>query len=288
MPCATPPIIKALEMEKTSLEFIRDQTLAAQGVIQASLQPMQVATPPGWTVVDIEDAALHRRRIRGSFDTSRLASWLLYVTDQLQRNAGTLIAPQAYVAPDNMRATAIFDLGTATAPGHGSWRASYTAKMTAGYKALLSIASCKAVDQQALVDFFSDWAPNLVFADTTMTPALIVAAVRKVQVARKREVESSVSNLANSGSVMDAVEARSTAGDLPEAFGFAIHPYEGFQQRVFNVQLRLSPGAERPQFYLRIDQHDAVVEDIEAEFVSILSAGLGKVLPIYLGNYSAK
>lgn len=275
-------------MDNTSLEFIRDQSLAAQGVIQGNLQAFQVATPPGWDVVDTEDAAPLRRRFRGSFDTTRLASWVLYVTDQLTKNAGALIAPQAYVAPDNMRATAIFDLGTAAEPGHGSWRASYTAKMTAGYKALLSIASSRAIDQQTLVDFFSDWAPNLVFADPATTPALIVAAVRKVQVARKREVDSSVSNLASSGSVMDAVEARSTAGDLPDAFGFAIQPYEGFQQRVFGIQLRLSPGAERPQFYLRIDQLDAAVEAIEEEFVGILSTGLADALPIYLGSYSPK
>jgi uncharacterized protein YfdQ (DUF2303 family) len=276
-------------MDKSGIEAIGQLAVEAAkaGELQTDTPALVLRKGDGQQVVSIEHLQPGRSRFRGMYRTNALAAFIALViasSKDVGRNALT------FINPENMSATAFFNLGDFEHPGHADHQAVLGLKPTAAYAALQASVD-KPLDQSKLHTFLEDWRDFIVpvyegVADAKRFSSAL-AAIRSVTIETARKVTMAESDFGAQKSAMESIDAKSEH-TLPGGFLFTTVPYEGLPSRVFNLRLgvQTSTANERIGLVLRVMQGEKVLEDIAGDFHAALSTGLGDASSLFIGTFT--
>jgi uncharacterized protein YfdQ (DUF2303 family) len=242
------------------------------------------ALPSDFKLHDLEQYQQNRRRARGVMDTHSLRDFSAYT--KVHAETGAIV----FVDADEMSATAVLNLGTATAPGHTDNRAKLQLKRTAAYSALKSHASSgQAISQLKAAEFLEDWPGHVQCFndDGTITLPKAIAAIRKMSIESMRNLQSSEQSLSASKSTFESVKATS-AEPIPTTIYFDCEPYHGLKSRQFVLRLGVLTGGDKPAISLRIVKQELHDEEMANEFADMAREALGSELPVLIGSYASK
>lgn len=245
------------------------------------------ALPSEFQLHDLEKFMPHRRRVRGSMETSSVTDFAAYVGQHAQ--AGSTV----FVSHKTMSAVAVLDLGTTDHPGHAEHRATIKPDMTAAYASLRNTANGRALEQSTVAEFLEDWAPHIKCADDQGPIAVkhAVAAVRKITVEGLRKVEASEEQLSASKSSFESVKATSTQ-PLPTLIEFRCVPYHGFTERTFALRLGIRT-TDKPAITLRVVNSELHDEEMSQELANRVTLAVSSVTGdesclVLIGEYTAR
>lgn len=255
--------------------------IAAESAVRGAFETDgTIALPDHFKLHDIEHMLPQRRRQRGAMRTSALADFATYVRDHRDGSA------KVFVDQDQMRATAVLNLGTPAVPGHADDTAVFAPEQTAPYKALLATASGQALKQSAVAEFIEDWAPHVTCRnDEGPIPVhKAIAAVRRVTIESIRKLESQEQNLRAERTAFESVAATSVE-PLPTFITFTCGAYLELAPRAFELRLGVATGGDKPMIQLRIINPEQHRVDMAAELASRVRDVLGGDLPVLVGTY---
>jgi len=239
-------------------------------------------------IVSIEHLQPGRSRYRGKFATQNLTAFAAYVVATVENNT-PLKPAQGFIDTDVMTATVFFNLGDHEHAGHGDNVATLKLKPTAAYAALLAAVRA-ALDQRDLHDFVEDWRDCIVplydgqpRENTSIAPAL--AAIRDITIDEARKVQHVERDMGTTRSAMESVDAKSSH-TLPSGFLFKATPYEGLQERTFQLRLGVNTGRDKLSLTLRIQQAELIGEAIAKDYLARLGAELGTASTLTLGTFN--
>jgi uncharacterized protein YfdQ (DUF2303 family) len=262
-----------------NVQLIQDTAVQAAGANKLTGSERAVVVSQGYNVKDLEYLGNFRRRYRGKLTTTSLDDFAAYVKSHANP------AADAFVDTNSMSGVAIFNLGNATAPGHGDYQAILNLPPTAAFAALKTVSGTK-LSQKALADWLEDWnefiTPEYAEADATLARA--IAAVRKITIKAKAESTSVTNSMSGSRSTLEEIDAQST-NDLPVGFNFVCEPYLGLMSRKFRLSISVISGDEKPALVLRWQQREAWIEKIAREFKDVLARALGDSANLTLGTF---
>lgn len=232
------------------------------------------------SIQSIEQFLPQRSSFRGTLHTHLPAEFAGYVAT----HGGTV-----FIDGEEMRAAAIFDLGTTEQPGHCRHQAKLGLRKTSAYAALLELTGIRssAMSQRDLSDWLEDWRDNLrVLSKTGETMHIMeaVKAVRTVTIESVSKLSSSVHETGGSLSAFEEVEAKSEVG-LPHGFEFICVPYEGLPVRTFAVRLNVLTSGPVPTFKPRAVQLEAQQEAIAEDFKQLVSSTIGESAKVIVGVF---
>lgn len=241
------------------------------------------ALPEHFKLHDLEDSAEFRRRARGLFRTTSVASLVRYVNEHREEGASV------FVDEAEMAATAVLNLGTHDRPGHTDNRARVELKKTAAYASLLNIQG-SAKKQQDLAEWLEDWSQHVgmqFFAgDDKVSAKQAVAAVRRITIESVSKLESEEQQLSATRSTFENVTAASRE-KLPTTIYFVCKPYQELAERQFVLRMSVHTGNGVPSLMLRIQNIGLHNEEMAAELGYLILAGCDG-LPVYTGSYEKK
>ncbi len=280
-----------------ALDLLQRTAVRASGVVAVDTHKPQLAVPEGVVLKDIEHLQAGRSRFRGQYQTSMLAEFNSYTSKRHSDASGLAPAPagtgstSVFVNADGASATAFFNLGAPTNPGHGDDIAVLTLRSTAAHAALMAIIG-KQMKQRQLAEFLEDWHDIVlpvypVDDPNAPVPSLsaAIAAIRDITISAKAEQSSVQGDLSAGRTAIEEIEARSRKV-LPTGFTFATEPYEGFLQRTFNLRLAVLPQEKDPLLTLRIVGHADVQEKIAKEFEQKVRDGVPTGVNVYRGTFA--
>lgn len=271
-----------MTMTADAIKQIANQALAAAGHDLPKVQSIGhvVALPEGMSIHNIEQYLPQRASFRGTLNTHLPTEFASYV----RAHGGTV-----FIDGEEMRAAAIFDLGTTEQPGHCRHQAKLGLRKTSAYAALLELTSIRshAMSQRDLSDWLEDWHDNLrVLSKTGETMHIMeaVKAVRTVTIESVSKLSSTVHETGGSLSAFEEVEAKSEVG-LPHGFEFICVPYEGLPVRTFAVRLNVLTSGPVPTFKPRAVQLEAQQEAIAEDFKQLVSSTIGESAKVIVGVF---
>ena len=261
---------------------------AAETLLGAGPSTGMVALPADFKLHDLEVHMQTRRRPRGTMTTSSADNFAQYI--EAQHAHGCTV----FVSPDEKRAVAVLNLGSADEPGHADNIAVFAPKMTAAYAAMKAIANGHPRSQQQVAEYLEDWL-HVVQAcangEAEIQPRHAIAAVRSITIDALRRVESTEEQLSATRSALESVKARS-GGDkpLPTEIRLRFEPFQGLQPREFVLRLSVHV-AEKPTLSLRVAREELHDEEMAAELVQIvgdaITEGTSEGFPVLIGGYQA-
>lgn len=227
-----------------------------------------VALPEKFKLHDIEAMLPERRRQRATMSTASIDSFCAYT--QAHAEQGTTV-----FVGDDMSATAVLNLGTKEAPGHGDNKAVLSMVKPAAFEALLDING-KPLNQKQAAEFFEDWNDCVSFYQDTgiLPPGKAIAAVRKITIESARKLESTTQNFSDSATAFEQVTA-SSVEPLPEFVYFKTIPFEGLTERTFVMRLGILTGEEKPRLVLRIQRLQMHKQEMANELADKVTQKLG-------------
>lgn len=240
------------------------------------------ALPSDYKLHDLEKFLPARRRARGLMITSALDSFSEYT--KAHAESGTSV----FVNADEMKATAVLNLGTPDAPGHADNGAKLEVKGTAAFSALLFIANGGPVKQAAVAEFIEDWPDQVKCSNEAgaITSSKAVAAVRKLTIETMRKLESEEQQISASRSAFESVQAISK-DPIPTIIEFKCQPYADLNKRTFAVRLGIRTDGDKPIITLRIIKSEQHFEEMAVELADLISASFdGESIPVLIGKYS--
>lgn len=250
-----------------------------------------VALHKDLVVHDIESRRLNRVRFRGTFDTTSLDDFTAYTKTRSQepRNIGETI--QGFISIKNgLSCHAFFNLGSSISAGHADDKAILTMQPTPEYSHVVCNAPRK-MSQRDFVAFVEDWrdfiTPIVVDDEDKSEPLRIRAtlnALRNMKISATSESNSSVSDVGQSTSSLDAIAAKSI-DTLPTHFILKTCGYEGLDQREIAMRLIISTDDHKPAFTLSPVGHATVIEEMAQNFKSKIVDGLGDVGTFLIGSF---
>lgn len=270
-------------MDGTAIEKIQEgnsvQKLNEQLKIRAGIP---VAVVPGnHSVESLERFDLNRARFRGHLKTTSLPDFALYVADNYSDGEGGV-----FMDPQDMSATAIFNLYLETNPGHGDHFALLFCKKTAAFKELLS-KNGHRFNQKDMAEWLEDWRSWLVALDVNNVEIPIgkaIAAIRRMTIEATSKADSEVKNFGTSRSAMENIEAKSQE-QLPAYLRFTCIPYNDLGDRQFILRVGILTGSAKPEFTLRIIRLEDHEELMAKEFKSLLVDQLPANTEVFIGNF---
>ena len=256
----------------------------ASEAMGASLKDGQIiGLPENFNVNDLEKYMPLRRRARGTMTTQSIADFAAYTIQHGE--AGVTV----FVNPEDMRATAVLNLGAPMAPGHADNRAKLDPKSTAAYRALLTMATGAGQAQLKVAEFLEDWAPLIkCFNDAgPIAASQAIAAIRKITIESLRKLESEEQSLSASRSAFEQVSATSK-DPIPTTIYFECQPYADLAARLFVLRLGVLTGGDKPAINLRIIKHEENLEEMARELADKITQAFGDTeIPVLLGSYTA-
>lgn len=256
---------------------------ANQALAIAKAAQHVVALPSDYSLHDLEKNQPLRRRARGIMTTDALDSFAEYTKAHAEPGASV------FIDTDNMRATAVLNLGTPKEPGQTDNLARYTPEKTAPYAALLATANGLGRKQVEIAEFFEDWPGHLQFfaGSIEVAPPQAIAAIRKLTIESMKKLESSEQQLSASRGVFESVQATSET-PIPTTVYFTCQPYNVLFQRIFVLRLAIHTGDNKPAVSLRVQTLDKQREEMGTELATVIETSFGvSSLPILLGKYEA-
>ena len=273
-----------MSMSADAIHVIASQALAAAGHDLPKVQNIDrvVALPDGMSLHSIEQYLPQRASFRGTLSTHLPAEFAGYV----KQHGGTV-----FIDGEDMRAAAIFDLGTSAQPGHCRHQAKLALRKTSAYSALLELAGGRCqLSQRDLSDWLEDWRDQLTPLDqqgSDMHIMQAVKAVRTVTIESVSKLNSTVHETGASRSAFEEVEAKSEVG-LPHGFIFRCIPFDGLPERAFSVRLNVLTSGQAPIFKPRIVQLEAQQESIAEDFKALVSAAIGDSASVIVGVFDPR
>jgi uncharacterized protein YfdQ (DUF2303 family) len=269
--------------DEQALHLIQQTAVdAASERLPPELQSTLAALPNNYTLADLEKYGPLRRRYRGEFQTRQLEQFAHYVIAQKPEHSQVPV----FIDDEKMQARAIFDLGTLTQPGHGDHVALLITRPTPDFDALLK-ADGVTKSQQELIDWCTDWAPNITFHDEENADIdwrVATNALRKVTVSTNTDATSGVSAHGTSRSLAEKVEANADKS-LPASISFKCIPYEGLAEIKLTARLTTQLSREKPAFSLRIIRLKATTDLIAKDFMARISDALQESAQIRIGTF---
>lgn len=272
-------------IDRDAIEFISQQAVKAA---EHQAQPLGTHTPT--VVIDGEIKNLEKFgerpvRHRAAFNTRNLAAFIAY-----SLSAATAQNSQAavFVNPEEMSASAFYDLGTATEPKFSEDRASLSMKKTAEYQALLKVHEQRLTQKQA-ADFLIDWAPNIDIIDANgedLSHAKALAALRSITVQVKAETHNEERDTGRTRSAFEEAEAKSKEV-LPAGIIFNCAPYLGLDTRDINVRVTINTEGEKPTITFRIVGLEKLGDELGDELVAKLEDGLKSDAVVTVGTLTS-
>jgi uncharacterized protein YfdQ (DUF2303 family) len=258
-------------------------TKEANEAIHGKVDSGVIALPDNFKTHDLETYMDVRRRARGVMSTHALSDFATYTKTHAEDGC------TVFVDADEMSATAVLNLGTASNPGHTDNRAKLQLKRTAAYSALKAHASGQAISQLKAAEFIEDWIGYVkCFNDQgAITLPKAIAAIRKLSIESMRKLESSEQSLSASKSAFESVQATS-AEPIPTTIYFDCEPYYGLESRQFVLRLGVLTGGEKPAINLRIVKQELHDEEMANEFADLARKALGSELPVLIGAYASR
>lgn len=251
-----------------------------------------VAIHENFNVHDLEQFQAGRNRARGVLKTPSFEDFKSYVLGNTQSENSVpevkVYAP-VFVDHKNVSATAILNFKVVgLAQGHCDHKAVLQLEPTVVWEKLNQLKDNK-LNQKRFATLLEDWAS--VFAATSETGETIhiaeaINAVRNMKVGASSTTDSSVSNMQETRSVFDKVEASSTAGKLPSFFEIIDPAYVGLDDKTIRLRLVVNSSDGEPSFALQIVKEELLRNEIIQEFK-------GKVIvlfpenPVRIGTFSA-
>lgn len=273
-----------MSMTAEAIQKIADNALAAVGHDLPKVQSIGhvVALPDGMSMHNIEQYLPLRANFRGTLSTHLPAEFASYV----KQHGGTV-----FIDAEDMRAAAIFDLGTTEQPGHCRHQAKLGLRKTSAYTALLELTGGRqALSQRDLSDWLEDWRDNLRVLSQfgeEMHIMQAVKAVRTVTIESVTKLNSTVHETGHSRSAFEEVEAKSEVG-LPHGFEFKCVPYEGLPERTFAVRLNVITSGSTPSFKPRAVQLETQQEAIAEDFKALVSTAIGDAASVVVGCFDPR
>lgn len=267
-----------LQDNSALLEFARAvQADNIQGFIQAQTEESVVALPEGVKVHDLEKYLANRRHFRGTMETCLIEEFVEYSTAATESYAEAFANSDntpCFVNPQSMSAVVFFNLGDIDAPGHGDHQARLALLKTEAFKELLSING-KRFEQRELAEWMEDWKDQLTAraenGETELPMASAVAAIRRITIGANAETISEQQNFSSRRSAMAEVEAK-FKDQIPAFLDFKCEPYQGLDERTFNIRLSLITG-ETPKLAARIVRLESAQEEMAKELETKLRKG---------------
>lgn len=233
-------------------------------------------------VRDLEDYLPHRRRQRGTFSTAYVDPFCEYAKTHADDGA------TVFVDASEMTAHAVLDLGSVHAAGHADHHARLQLKRTAAFDALLQFSG-RTHKQQAVAEFFEDWAPHarmeFFHGDEAITLKQAIAAVRRITIDSVRKVDSEQQQLSANLSAFESVQA-SSKDPLPTTIYVHTKPYADLAERTFVLRLAIHTGDSVPTLTLRIQNMEQHTEEMGQQLAALVFDGIDGDMPVLLGKYS--
>lgn len=267
-------------MDESAIQQIERLAIDAQNMrVPAAFAEHVAAVPDDYTLHDMEEFGLLRRRFRGMLQTNSLADFAAYV----KAHHG-----EGFIDADKLAATVFFNLGDSLNPGHADWHATLRMKQTAAFAALCGVDG-RQRSQRELIDFIEDWSQFLVpvtqDGDTDNSLAKAITAIRSVTIKATSETENNQGDFKATRTAMDEIEAKSRH-TLPAGFIFTTEPYLGLPSRDFRLRLAVLTDAKEPRLVLRIVQKEAQDEAIAQDFKAVLIREVGDAAKLTIGTFA--
>jgi uncharacterized protein YfdQ (DUF2303 family) len=276
-------------MEAQAIEKLQDMVLAAYEGLQQDMHCPSVVLPKGYELMNLEHLDHVRYRFRGQVSTGALGQFAKVCLDTGQANNG--MTPVCFVDAEEMAATAIFNIGNQSEPGHCDHTCVLQMKKTPEYAALLRLDG----DMKSQADFaewLEEWRDFVSCHAGTfdnmkgMTIVKAVASVRNMKSVNKLEVGTREGHHATGSQVLASSEL-DDADNFPSWICFNCKPYEDLAER--QIWLRVSSthgGGDKPRLVARILRKNKVLEEIATEFTKLVEESLmeGQV-KVYMGTF---
>jgi len=243
-----------------------------------------VALPSEFTVHDLEKFMPERRRMRGTMTTSSIKDFSIFTKKNSEAGAAV------FIDPENMKATAVLNLGTPDLPGHSDNVSVLDPKKTAAYSILRLITSGKPLNQTDVAEFLEDWIDSIkcLHEDADVPVNKAISAVRSITIEAMRKLESNEKQLSASRSAFESVTATSIE-TLPTMIYFTCQPYADLQEREFVMRLGILTGSDKPTITLRIIKIEKHEEEMATELSSLIEESIGdSETLVMLGKYASK
>ncbi|MGX5913917.1 DUF2303 family protein [Aliidiomarina sp. Khilg15.8] len=245
-----------------------------------------LAVPESFRLTSLESFQAQRNQFRGGYQTNSIGSFTTYTAakaDDYEHEA------ECFIDAEDISAKAFFDIGTLEQPGHCRHVARVKLEKTSAYQALLRVNG-SLMSQRDMSDFLEDWIPNLQAFDSAGEIIQIkraIGAVRQITIDAVRKVESEVGDLNESASLMERIDA-SSKDTMPAVFIFSCEPYNGLDERRFELSLGVRTSGDRPALVLRILRLEAEQELIANEFQCKLEENFkGAKVNTFIGSFEA-
>lgn len=251
-----------------------------------------VAIHENFKVHDLEQFQAGRNRARGVLKTPSFDDFKSYVLGNTQSENSVpevKVCAPVFVDHKNVSATAILNFKVVgLAQGHCDHKAVLQLEPTVVWEKLNQLKDNK-LNQKRFATLLEDWAS--VFAATSETGETIhiaeaINAVRNMKVGASSTTDSSVSNMQETRSVFDKVEASSTAGKLPSYFEIIDPAYVGLDDKTIRLRLVVNSSDGEPSFALQIVKEELLRNEIIQEFKEKVIALLPEN-PVRIGTFSA-
>lgn len=276
-----------MSLDHAAIQAIADLAIQATDAAKPNTDKPTMALPESFTIHDLEKHQHGRYRFRGAMATKSLTGFTEYCEDNKSADV------QCFVNRDRMSATAVFNIGTADAPGHCDHTSTLTLEQTPEFAALMEIEG-KAIDQRAAAEFLEDWRELLSCVSGTgedareLSVIQAIASVRSMKTLARSEAGHKEGNFASARTALEEREL-ADAALFPSFIHFRCAPYEDLQERSLTLRVSTTHSEHKPPTVtLRLVRKNQIIEDIAKEFAAKISEELAGVTDkIYLGSFSA-
>lgn len=263
-----------------SIATARDINATNEARMKRDAVPI-LCIPKDHELTNTEKYEFLRTRLRGQFTTPSLAAFTAYCNN---RDDFTL-----FINRDSMAATAIFNLGDDSAPGHCDDIAALHLKKTSTFIALEAIASGRKISQRDFAEWLEDFTENITPLDANGDPYEIkeaINAVRNVTIEKAQEITSTENNLSQKRTAMEEIEAKSKEFTLPSEIAFTCEPWSELQSRSFSARISVLTG-DGIEFKIRLADISKAEDDMALELQNKLETGVTATdVKTYIGTYA--
>jgi uncharacterized protein YfdQ (DUF2303 family) len=272
-------------MEAAAIQKLIDLTLQGMPQLEGADRPLAVL-PETCKLTSLELYQNAPYRMRGTYRTSTVEQFAHYCEEWQTEET------RIFVDPASMTAVARFDHGDADTAGWGDHLATLTLEKTPAFAALCGMTKAP-VTQQALIDYFLDWLPQLSFSAAEasdwdpMPEQRAIQAIRKLKIEAGSVSEHTQGDLARERSLLEQVAVTSKP---PAALRLHCAPYRGLQERDIVVRLAYKPE-QPPKISLRILQLEALEDALADEFLGQLKDadhGPGICAGMHIGKFESR
>lgn len=233
-----------------------------------------------YKVADLEQFLNGRNRARGVLTTPSFEDFKSYVLQHSESGPVSVscssnepyVAPQTalvFVDHKNVAATAILNFTQDNfAQGHCDHKATLKLEPTVVWEKLNKIKDGK-FNQKSFATLLEDWAGVFVALtpnNETISIGEALNAVRNMKISATSSSESQVTNLSESRSVLENVEASTTVGKLPAYFEIKDTAYVGLDEKTIKLRLLTNDSDGSPVFALQIVKEELLRNEIIQEF----------------------